>query len=48
MPENEHIRNKLQSIKTLLELLENGKEPSQKLVNIAIKDFEALKEILLK
>ena len=43
---DDEIRNKIQSSKTIIELINSGKRPSVKLVKIALKDLERLEELL--
>lgn len=40
------IRNKIQSSRTIVDLIDSGKRPPIKLVKIALKDLESLKELL--
>jgi hypothetical protein len=43
---DDEIRNKIQSSKTIVELINNGKRPPVELVKIALKDLEQLDRIL--
>ena len=43
---DDEIRNKIQSSKTIVELINSGKRPSVELVKIALKDLERLEELL--
>ena len=45
---DDEIRNKIQSSKTIIELINSGKRPSVKLVKIALKDLERLEALLEK
>lgn len=45
---DDEIRNKIQSSKTIVELINSGKRPSVDLVKIALKDLERLEELLEK
>ena len=43
---DDEIRNKIQSSKTIVELINSGKRASVELVKIALKDLERLEELL--
>ena len=45
---DDEIRNKIQSSKTIVELINSGKRPSVELIKIALKDLELLEELLEK
>ena len=45
---DDEIRNKIQSSKTIIELINSGKRPSVELVKIALKDLERLEKLLEK
>jgi len=43
---DDEIRNKIQSSKTIIELINSGKRPSVELVKIALEDLERLERLL--
>ena len=45
---DDEIRNKIQSSKTIIELINSGKRPSVELVKIALRDLEHLERLLEK
>lgn len=45
---DDEIRNKIQSSKTIVELINSGKRPSVELIKIALKDLESLENLLEK